>query len=157
MTIDLHNSKCGGGNIKGRMTKIGLPIVAAILTLVMFITQAKFFPPAFMPPISLLPAFIFLSFWDALAFGVGVAILIYFGMSYSKWPKEIRGSLLVLSFIALWFTVLNWIHDGLHMSGAYPPNWLLLAVTEYTFHFPWLIFGLALAYVIRQLVKVYKK
>ena len=136
---------------------VALAVVAVILTVVMFFVENMIFPPAFMPPMSLLPAFILLSFWDALAFGVGIAILIYLGMTYSKWPKEIRGPLLVLFFIAIWFTVLNWIHDGLHMSGAYPPNWVLLAVTEYTFHFPWLIFGLALAYVVTQLVKVYKK
>ena len=140
-----------------RTTKIGLVVVAAVLTLVNLLTQPRIFPPAAMPPMSWLPAFIFLSIWDALAFGVGIVILIYLGMNYSKWPREIRGSLLVLSFIALWFTLLNWIHDGLHNTGAMPPNWVLLAVTEYVFHVPWLIFGLALALVIRQLVKVYKK
>ena len=60
-------------------------------------------------------------------------------------------------YFALWFTLLNWIHDGLHNTGAMPPNWMLLAFTEYMFHVPWLIFGLALVFVIRQLVKVYKK
>jgi len=143
--------------MKGRMTKIGLAIVAVMSTLAIFFTQARIFPPIAMPPMSLLPAFIFLSFWDALGFGVGVAILIYLVMNYSKWPRKIRGPLLVLSFIAVWFTVLNWVHDGLHNTGAMPPNWMLLAVTEYTFHFPWLIFSLALVYVIRQLVKIYKK
>ena len=141
----------------GRMTKIGLVVVAAVLTLVMFFAQSMLFPPMGMPPMSLLPAYLFLGIWDALGFGVGIAILLYLGMSYSKWPREIRGSLLVLSFIAVWFTALNWIHDGLHNSGAMPPNWVLLAFTEYMFHVPWLIFGLALALVIRQLVNAYKK
>jgi len=136
---------------------IELAAVTAILTIVIFFVQNMVFPPMAMPPMSLLPAFIFLGFWDALAFGVGIAILIYLGMSFSKWPKEIRGSLLVLFFLALWFTVLNWVHDGLHNTGAMPPNWVLLAVTEYLFHVPWLIFGLAIAYVIRQLVRAYKK
>ncbi len=140
-----------------RTTKIGLVVVGAILTLVIFFTAPGIFPPAAMPPMSWLPVFIFLSIWDALAFGVGIVILIYLGMNYSKWPREIRGSLLVLFFIALWFTLLTWIHDGLHNTGAMPPNWMLLAVTEYVFHVPWLIFGLALVLVARQLVKVYKK
>ena len=141
----------------GRMTKIGLVVVAVVLTLVMFFAQSMLFPPMGMPPMSLLPACLFLGIWDALGFGVGIVILLYVGMSYSKWPREIRGSLLVLSFIAVWFTALNWIHDGLHNSGAMPPNWVLLAFTEYMFHVPWLIFGLALALVIRQLVNAYKK
>jgi hypothetical protein len=139
------------------MTKIGLAVVAAILAIVMFFAQTMVFPPMVMPPMSWLAAFLFLSIWDALAFGVGIVILLYLAMSYSKWPREIRGSLLVLSFIAVWFTALNWIHDGLHNTGAMPPNWLLLAITEYTFHVPWLIFGLALVFVIRQLVSAYKK
>ena len=143
--------------MKGRMTEIGIGFVAVILALLIFFTQARIFPPEYMPPMSLLPVFIFLTIWDAVGFGVGIVILIYLGMNYSKWPREIRNSLLMLSFLALWFTLTNWIHDGLHNTGAMPPQWALLAVTEYVFHVPWPIFGLALALVIRQLVKAYKK
>ena len=134
-----------------------LSVLAAILTLVMSFLQNMIFPPMVMPPTSWLPAFLFLGIWDALAFGVGISLLIYLAMNYSNWPKQIRSSLLVLSFIAVWFTTLNWIHDGLHETGALPPNWGLLAFTEYFFHVPWLIFGLAIVYVIRQFVKAYKK
>ena len=141
----------------GRMTLIGLIVVAVILTIVIFFGQAMIFPSTDMPPISLLPAFIFLSFWDALAFGVGIALLIYLAMNYSKWPKDIRGSLLVLFFIAVWFSVLNWVHDGAHMSGANTGNFTYLALVEYVFHFPWLIFAIALVLVVRQLGRAYPK
>lgn len=141
----------------GKMTKIVLVVAAGISALVGFFAQGMIFPPMGMPPASFLPEFIFLSIWDALAFGVGVAILLYLAMSYSKWPKEIRSSLLVISFIAVWFTALNWVHDGLHNTGAMPPNWALLALTEYLFHVPWLLFGVALVFVARQLVNAYKK
>jgi len=143
--------------MNGKMTKIVFVAVAAIFTLVNLFVQGMIFPPVMMPPSSFLPVFIFFAIWDALAFGVGIVILIYLALSYSKWPKEIRSSLLVLSFIAVWFTALNWVHDGLHNSGAMPPNWALLAVTEFTFHVPWLLFGLALVFVTRQLVTTYKK
>ncbi len=132
-------------------------VVAAILTVVMFFIQPNVFPPVEAPPMPLLPAFIFLGFWDALAFGIGVALLIYLAMNYSKWPKAIRGPLLVLFFIALWFSVLTWIHDGLHQAGAAPPNFMALALVEYGFHFPWLIFAIALVVVVRQLAKAYTK
>jgi len=135
---------------------LALALVAAVLTVVMFFVQSMIFPPMGMPPMSWLPEFLFLGIWDALAFGIGIALLIYLAMNYSNWPKQIRGSLLVLSFIAVWFTALNWMHDGLHNSGAMPPNWGLLALTEYLFHVPWLIFGLAIVLVIRQFVKAYK-
>ena len=141
----------------GKMTKIALVVAAVVAAVVGFIAQGIFFPPMGMPPAAFFPEFIFLSIWDALAFGVGIAILIYIGTSYSKWPKEIRSSLLVVSFIAVWFTALNWVHDGLHNTGAMPPNWALLAFTEFMFHVPWLLFGIALVFVTRQLVGAYKK
>jgi hypothetical protein len=132
-------------------------VIAAISTVVIFLGSGMVFPPMETPPMSLLPAFMFLGFWDALAFGVGIALLIYLALNYSKGPKEIRGSLLVLFFIALWFSVLNWVHDGLHESGAAAPNFQLLAVTEYVFHFPWLIFALALVVVATRLSAVYTR
>jgi len=135
---------------------VALAVIAVILTVIMFFVQNMIFPPMGVPPMSWLPAFLFLGIWDALGFGVGVALLIYLAMNYSKWPKAIRSSLLVLSFIAVWFTVLNWIHDGLHNTGAMPPNLGLLAFTEYLFHVPWLIFGVAIVFVITQIVKAYK-
>jgi len=140
-----------------RVTTIGMIVVAAISAIVIFLGSSMVFPPMEMPPMSLLPAFMFLSFWDALAFGVGIALLIYLALNYSKWPKEIRGSLLVLFFIALWFSVLTWVHDGAHTSGAAPPNFVYLALVEYVFHFPWLIFALALAVVATRLSKAYTK
>jgi len=141
----------------GKITKIGLVVVAGISAVIGFFAQGIIFPPLDMPPTSILPEFIFLSIWDALAFGAGITILIYLALSYSKWPKEIRSSLLVISFVAVWFTALNWVHDGLHNTGAMPPNWALLALTEFTFHVPWLFFGLTLVLVTRQLIAVYKK
>lgn len=139
-----------------RMT-IGLIVIAAIVTVVTFLIAPMVFPPVDMPPTSLLPAFLFLGFWDALAFGVGIALLAYVATNYSKWPKQIRGSLLVLFLIALWFSVLNWIHDGLHQSGAAPPNYLALAFVEYGFHFPWLIISGILVVVALRFSKVYQK
>jgi hypothetical protein len=132
-------------------------VVAAISAVVIFLGGNLVFPPMEMPPMSLLPAFLFLKFWDALAFGVGIALLIYLALNYSKWPKKIRGSLLVLFFIALWFSVLTWVHDGAHGSGAAPPNFAYLALVEFMFHFPWLIFALALAMVTMRLARVYTK
>lgn len=136
---------------------VGLIVVAAIITIVTFFIEPMVFPPQEMPPASLLPAFLFLSFWDALAFGVGIALIIYLAVNYSKWPKAIRPSLLALFFLALWFSVLTWVHDGLHISGAAPPNFTALALVEYGFHFPWLLFSGLLVFVVLRLQKAYKK
>ena len=129
--------------------------MAAVLTVVTFFAEQSVFPPADVPPASLLPAFIFLGFWDALAFGFGFALLIYIAMNYSKWPKAIRVPVVVLFLIALWFSIPNWIHDGMHQAGASPPNWVWLAAVEYTFHFPWLIIAGILAVVALKMSKAY--
>jgi hypothetical protein len=76
-------------------------------------------------------------------------------MNYSKWPKAIRLPVLVLFLIALWFSIPNWIHDGMHEAGAAPPNWVFLAAVEYTFHFPWLIIAGVLAFVALRVAKAY--
>lgn len=136
---------------------MGFVIIAAAITVVTFFIEPMVFRPMDMPPASLLPAFIFLSFWDALAFGVGIALLIYLALNYSKWPKQIRRPLVALFFIALWFSILNWIHDGLHQAGISPPNFVPLAMVEYVFHFPWLIFSGILVVVVLRLAKAYQK
>ncbi|MCS4538122.1 MAG: hypothetical protein HYY67_04605 [Thaumarchaeota archaeon] len=132
-----------------------LVVVAAIITVVTFPVQQNVFPPVETPPGALFPLFIFLGFWNALAFGVGVALVIYLATHYSKWPQPIRTPLLLVFLIALWFSLLNWVHDGLHQAGAVPPNWLGLAAVEYVFHFPWLIFAGVLVLTVRRLNKAY--
>ena len=140
---------------KLKKSTIGLIVVAAVITVVTFFSERMVFPPVDVPPVSLLPAFIFLGVWDALAFGIGIALLIYVAVNYSKWPKAIRVPVLVLFLIALWFSIPNWIHDGLHEAGASPPNWALLAAVEYTFHFPWLIIAGILAVVALRMARAY--
>jgi len=61
----------------------------------------------------------------------------------------------VLFLIAIWFSIPNWIHDGLHESGAVPPNFAELAAVEYIFHFPWLILAGILAVVALRMVRAY--
>ena len=142
-------------NLKGSI--IGLVLVAAALTVLNFIIQQTVFPPMEMPPDRFLLNFIFFAFWDALAFGIGVALLIYLAINFSKWPREIRGPVSLMFFVALWFSVLNWIHDGLHHSGAAPPNWQYLALTEYAFHVPWLLFAVGLVLAARKLIRIQTK
>jgi hypothetical protein len=139
-----------------KMQSVGLVAVAAVLAIISFFVRPILLtplPPA--PPASLLPAFIFLDVWDAVAFGIGVALLLYLALNFSKWPKAIRTPLLVIFLIAAWFSIPNWIHDGLHEAGAAPPNFQLLAIVEYAFHFPWLIMAGALAIVAIKLARTY--
>ena len=107
------------------------------------------------PSPSTFPHLMFLDFWDALAAGVGVAFLVYGAVNYSKWPQAIRGPLLLIFFIALWFTLLNWIHDGWHKVNGMNLNGLI--AIEYVFHVPWLIFGGVLVYSLTRIVHAYQK
>ncbi len=133
----------------------------AISAIVVFFAIGVFFPPVgcgmmvLCPPpaASTIPLLGFLDVWDSLAFGVGVAILIYAGMTYSKWPPAIRTPLLILLFIALWFTLLNWIHDGWHKVAGMNLNNVVFI--EYVFHVPWFIFSLLLVYAITKIVIAY--
>ena len=137
---------------------IGLAFLAAVITVVTFLVQQILLPPEPPPPPqSLLPAFIFLSFWDALAFGVGITFLIYLGRQYPKWPKSIRTPLLLISLGALFFSIPNWIHDGFHKMGADSSNYPFLVIVEFMFHFPWLIFAAILVVAIMKLAKAYPK
>lgn len=122
-----------------------LIVVAAVLAVLVFFVRPMLLPPqGSPPPASLLPAFIFLDIWDAIAFGAGIAFLIYLALNYSKWPKSIRGPLAALFVTALFFSIPNWFHDASHAAGAAPPNWQWLAMIEYEFHFPWFIFSAVL-------------
>ncbi|MGA3404657.1 MAG: hypothetical protein ABSD49_02865 [Candidatus Bathyarchaeia archaeon] len=57
---------------------VALAVVAVILAVVMFFVQDMIFPPMSMPLMSWLREFLFL--------GIGMALLIYLAMNYSKWP-----------------------------------------------------------------------
>jgi len=140
----------------GRTQTVGLVIVAAVSAIISFLVRPILLnplPPP--PPISLLPAFIFLDVWDAVAFGTGVALLLYLALNFSKWPRAIRTPLLAIFLIGAWFSIPNWIHDGLHEAGATPPNFQLLAIVEYLFHFPWLVIAGILAAVGVRLARTY--
>ncbi len=127
--------------------------MAAALTVLILLISRTVFPPTDNPPNGILPLFIFFGFWDALAFGVGIGILIYVALHFSRWPKEIRGPIWLMFFLALWFSVLNWVHDGMHESGAAAPNWQYLALTEIIFHVPWLLFAVGLVFAARSIIR----
>jgi len=137
-------------------SSIALGVLAAVLAIVVFFVRPMLLPPqGAPPPASLLPAFLFLWIWDAIAFGVGVALLLYLAMNYSKWPKPIRVPLLVLFLIAAWLTVPNWIHDGMHENGATETNFPYLALVEYLFHVPWLIISGIIVFAALMVARTY--
>jgi hypothetical protein len=100
-------------------------------------------PPFFTPPSSLMPFFIGLGIAESLAFGCGVAFLI-FGWrlvretgvgSFAAW-----GGYLGIS----WSLVNWWAHDGFHRVAGL--NFQSLIRIEYGFHVTLIVGGILAAY-----------
>ena len=88
--------------------------------------------------------FMLLDGLEAVAFGFGIAFLLF------GWPAVRRamgssfGRALVMYLGTAWFLSNWWIHDNLHMVVGLRPNGLL--GIEYGFHVTLIIAGAALAY-----------
>ncbi len=137
-------------------TTMALIPVIVIVTILVFLLLPTVFPPvgcgigSLCPPPSstTMPQLMFLDFWDALAAGIGVAIIIYAALNYSKWPRNLRTPIAILLFLAGWFTLLNWVHDGWHRVVGMNLNQIVYI--EYVFHVPWLIFSILLVFAVVQ-------
>jgi hypothetical protein len=141
-----------------RARTIGLAVIAAVLAVVILLVQNIVFPPMESPPPALFPFFLFLAILDAVAFGVGVAFAIYLALNYSKIPAAVRTVLLPVFVIALWLSLTGWIHDGMHQSGAMPPNYQYLLVPEYLWHAPpSLILPIVLFFTAWGIARAYSK
>lgn len=88
--------------------------------------------------------FIVLSGFEALAFGLGVSLLL-FGQDYLKnLPVKIKSSALIIWAILSWMLVSWWPHDRMHAHNGEDLNGLILI--EYTFHVGLIILTAILAY-----------
>lgn len=123
---------------------IAVTLVAAIAT---FLLAPMIWPNPVgqpTPPASLLPLFIFLSVIESLAFGVGVAFLV-FGYPYVRRRMTTTAQAVVTYLAVGWFLVNWWPHDNWHRINGL--NFAGLAVIEYAFHFTLMVAGAALVWV----------
>jgi len=137
------------------MRKISTKMI--VITLVIGI-PAFFLGPMIWPPSSdihptqaQLPYLIVLSLIEALAFGFGVAFLIY------GWPRVRAASgdstrIARFMYISLaWLALSWWPHDNLHIFNALDINGLI--VIDYAFHLTLIIAGFVLTYSFFALFK----
>jgi hypothetical protein len=100
-----------------------------------------------------LPFFILVSALEALAFGFGIAFLIY-GW---KWMKPVadqsRKVALVIYLCAAWLLVSWWPHDNMHIAHDMADWWGLIRI-EYMFHVTLIIAGAGLAWAFTKVVRM---
>lgn len=88
--------------------------------------------------------FMVLDALEALAFGLGVAFLLFAWPAVGRATGSSHGRALVMYLATAWLLSNWWIHDNLHMVVGLRPNGLL--GIEYGFHVTLIIAGAALAY-----------
>jgi hypothetical protein len=117
-----------------KATNLKVAIVAVVATVAAFGSSMVLWPapPNFTPPPSLLPFFVGLGIIESLAFGLGVAFLI-FGLPLVRQtgvgPLAAWGGYLGIA----WSLVNWWAHDGFHRVTGLNLNGLVRI--EYGFHF----------------------
>jgi hypothetical protein len=131
-----------GIRVKGRLNWLLVTVVVGVL--VFLLTPLWPMPPtAPRPPGNLLPLFVLLILVESIAFGLGVAFLV-FGLPPLRRMGRPAG-LTTAAYVAIAFLLVNWWpHDSLHrLNGS---NWSGLVLIEYGFHVPLILAGAVLAW-----------
>ena len=81
---------------------------------------------------------------EALAFGLGVAFILFAWPAVRQVAAPSTGRAAVMYVSTAWFLANWWVHDNLHMVIGLRPGGLL--VIEYAFHVTLIVAGAALAY-----------
>lgn len=119
------------------------PAVTLVLGTIAFLLTPLMPRTGPQPPDNLLPLFIVLILFESLAFGLGIAFLV-FGYPMLRRMGGPRG-LTVAAYLAVAFLLANWWpHDALHRATSY--DWTRLVLIEYGFHLPLIAAGAVLAW-----------
>lgn len=98
-----------------------------------------------------LPLFVLLNVAEVLAFGLGIAFLL-FGYPVMQTIAPASKRLTFLAFLSIAWLLFNWWpHDSLHVANGMNLNGLL--VIEYVFHVTLMVAGAILAYFFFALVR----
>jgi hypothetical protein len=100
-------------------------------------------PPGFTPPVSLLPFFVVLGLVESLAFGAGVAFLIFGFPLIAR--TGVNASAAWGGYLGIAWSLVNWwAHDGFHRVNGLRFTGLL--GIEYGFHVTLILGGLLSVY-----------
>jgi hypothetical protein len=98
-----------------------------------------------------LPLFILLNLAEALAFGFGIAFLVFGYPFVRAILPGAKGLTLAAHLSIAWLLFSWWPHDSLHVANGLNLNGLL--VIEYAFHFTLMAAGVILAYFLIAIVR----
>jgi hypothetical protein len=98
------------------------------------------------------PLFVLLNVFEALAMGLGVAVLLTAPRVIRELPAAQRGLAWAVALGLVWFLGNWWIHDGLHVVVGQDMGGLL--AIEYGFHLTLIIAGAAMASALVRLARM---
>ena len=130
--------------MKGSLQILFVTIVFGIAA---FVTGPMIWPASHevsMPPPGLLPLYILLAVFEALAFGFSVAFAAFGWAAIRDLRLGARWLNKMLFVTLIWFTGNWWIHDNLHMHVGL--DLTRLFYIEYAFHMSMLACGVTLAF-----------
>jgi hypothetical protein len=133
-------------------TRSKVVAVVVVGTVFAFVSSQLLWPPpaGFNPPASLLPFFVVLGVVESLAFGAGVAFLIF---GFPLIARTGVGSLAAWGgYIGIAWSLVNWwAHDGFHrVNGLHLAGLLWI---EYSFHVTLILGGLLSVYFFLSVVR----
>lgn len=124
-------------------------VVTLVCGISAFVAGPLIWPPVVAPESRLLPFFLFLALCESLAFGLGIAFLI-FGWSLLKPLVGVSRRMTWAMFISIaWLLISWWPHGKLHAANK---TLVGLLYIEYGFHLTLLIAGCILAYCFIRLL-----
>jgi hypothetical protein len=127
-------------------TSIKMPAITLVVGAVAFVLGPVIWPPSpdIHPTPAQLPYLIVLSIIEALAFGFGIAFIVY-GRRLIKGLTEGVGKAAAAMHGSLsWLLVSWWPHDNMHIHNALNINGLI--VIDYVFHLTVIAAGVVLVY-----------
>lgn len=99
-----------------------------------------------------LPLFIVLSVLESIAFGTGIAFLIY-GWSWVRCVAKGSTAMAWGLYIPIaWYLISWWPHDNMHATTAHDDLWRLLLI-EYLFHVTLVLSAFVLAWCFFHVIK----
>lgn len=127
--------------------------IAFVFAVISFILGPLLWQPSgeIVPNPAQLPFFIALSVLESVAFGLGIAFLLFGLPLVRRVPKDLRKTASILYGVMVWHLVSWWPHDNMHISNG-NSVWGLIRI-EYLFHFTLIATTIVAAYEIFQLLK----
>lgn len=102
------------------------------------------------PTGSQLPFLIFVGLLEAVAFGIGVAFLV-FGWAYLR-SAPVTRNVAIGAYAAIGWGLLSWVpHSAMHQTNG--DNFWRLIVIEYAFHVTLIVAAVALAWFFVQVIR----